>query len=226
MELHPFQQTLVDEIISNKIYDLRSFFETHCLEVNPQNQIGQIAHLSLKCTATECIDRTVKFVSLWKRLEKEELIYTASDRSQTSMFDFFTSQNLSQDRPPSADFIFSEITRNYIQKVFFPNEELKAFKERKYKTSREAYNESEEKYRKKSFWLAFGTAIVAVITSLGTTFFIHNNSSKERVVTIKNAEVLSDTVRVLLLSHDVVDTTLIRQMSEQDSVKSTTTKPR
>lgn len=89
MELHPFQQTLVDEIISNKIYNLRSFFEEHCLEMNPQNQIDQVAHHSLKCTVHECIDRTVKFVSLWKKLEKEEYIYTAADTSETRIFPFF-----------------------------------------------------------------------------------------------------------------------------------------
>lgn len=189
--------------------------------MNPQNQIDQLAHLSLKCTVHECIDRTVKFVSLWKKLEKKEYIYTASDVSETRIFPFFPNQN----HPPSPDFMFTEITRDFEQKVFFPNEELKAFREREYKTSKEALNENEERYRKKSFSLAFGTALVAVITSISTTLFIHKNSTNERVVTVKNAEVFSDTIRVLLIDGDSVNTTIDTKIHQRDSTKSSDMTP-
>lgn len=226
MELHPFQLTLVDEIISKEIYNVQSFFDKHCIAISPENEVASIGAYPVKCEPTECIDRIVKFVSLCKKLEREGLIHTATDSSQTSLFPFFPSNIPNQSQPPSPDFILNEITRDYVQKAFFPDAELKAFKEREYKTSNEFFAENEEKHRGKSYRLAFRTAIASIVlsfltllASVFTTLFVHRNSTNERIVMIKNGEVISDTVKVLLLSHEAIDTTPVGQIHKSDSAQ-------
>jgi len=146
MRISNFQKILINEILSKKVFDLESFFDIHFLETDPAKQSGvhQIANTSINCSPDECISRTVDFLSLWKKLDDAKLIYTATDSSKTELFKFFTSFSSNQNRPSRPDFMFNQITRDYIQKVIFPDEALKVFLENGYKTDDELYSDKEE----------------------------------------------------------------------------------
>jgi len=140
MKPSEFQKILIAEIASKKVFDIGSFFQRHLQEVEPKvrTPVGQIAYIPLKCSVEECISRTVEFVSLWEELQKAKLIYTATDSSKKPQFNFWSSNNPDQPRPPSADFVYNEITQDYIQKVIYPKEiALETFIKNEYMTSDE-----------------------------------------------------------------------------------------
>lgn len=219
-----------------KIFDLDSFFDLHFLETTPAKHEGvyQIGHDYIKCSPEECIFRIVDFLALWKKLEENKLIYTATDSSKTERYNLFTSTYSNQSSPPSPDFMYNQITRDYFQKVIFPDATFQSFVDNGYKTDAELYSENEERDRKinsereesdrkRNYRLAFGIGVFSIILQIGATIWGNLTSTNERVVTIRPT-VSPETTKVVLVNPSSLEKIQPLKINKKDSIANTATK--
>lgn len=213
MHLSEFQKNITKSIISRDVYDIESFLQKYCDLDKTQNKGGtfvttygnydnQIQVYIAKDEET-ALRKIKEFITLWKTLEKIDLLFSISKtRKRSYVLPIFTTNN-----PPSPTAPFDEmlaIIKDYDFKEIVFTPELEKFVERNFLTSDEYEKEQERLDRIESQKLtrkiAYITITISVIISLITALLNFLTYTNDRNVRITNKNIFQDTIRVEIMN--------------------------
>lgn len=208
MYLTEFQKEIVQGIIDKKINDIESFFREYCDLIETINQggiymlvdIGRPVHhgtpIYICKDENTALLRTKEFLTLWKALERVNLIFSITN-TQKSVIPIFKSE----DNP------FSEliaISKDYFNKEIVFTPELNKFYERNYLTNSEFEQNQESLDRKESQKLtrsiAYISISITIIVSILTAIFNYLTYTTDRNVKILNKDAFKDTINVKMVT--------------------------
>lgn len=212
MHLTDFQKTISKSIVNGQVNDIETFLHKFCdLEINqsrgvtfgtPYGSYDAKMEVFIPKDETSALNKTKEFITLWKALEKVDLLFSVSKSlKRTNVFPVFSKNSPIPPKPFDEiltiikDYDFKEI-------VFIP--EFKEFVERDFLTIDEFEREKEKIDRVESQKLtrriAYITIIISVAIALLTALFNYLTYSKDRNVRIINENAFRDTIKVQLIT--------------------------
>ena len=205
MYLSEVQKEIVKAIIENRINDIETFFRVFSVLTEGRSVGGHVCDFgNIQNNAVVYIPqdeksillRTKEFITLWKTLERVDLIFSITSPNRKYNTPIFKS-NLS----PFNE--LASISKEYFLKEIVYTPELNKFYERNYLTNLEYEQELERRDRKDSQKLtrqiAYISISITVIVSLLTAIFNYLTYTTDRSVKITNKEAFKDTIAVKII---------------------------
>ncbi len=209
MKLSPFQIKILNTIKENYFYDFYWFKNNHCDLTTGifQNNWLDFKHgeeVTIPNDNETLLLQIAEFINLWELLKNENLILEIP-RSQHREKESFILRNSGDGKATSWDY-FRFLTKDYIDKSFFPLPELEKFKRKRYKTR----GERELNITRLISWVAIIISFLSLVVNFGYSYYSRNQPTKIKIV---NTKQLTDSLNVKINNLDnlksVVDTTMI-----------------
>lgn len=234
MFLTELQKNITKDILEGKIKDVKSFFLNYCSYDIDKNKHGNFGHgfaeklfkpninIYFPKDQSDTENLLKEFVALFQLLSRNGLIFTISNPEKgKEILPIFRKHDGDPPIKPN-ERVLTLIKELYWEEIIV-SDDLKKFVSRDFKTENEYFRKQEiisrEKAQKLTRNVAYASISASVLVTLIVVLFNYLTYSNERVVTIKNSEIFSDTIKVELINDDA----LIKQVKlEFDSLKSDT----
>ena len=206
MHLTEFQKEIIKSIIDHEVNDIESFFRKFCELTEAINQSGthmsdfgnirQNMRIFIPRDENATLLKTKEFITLWKALERVDLIFSISSTTRQFNTPIFNNRNM-----PFKE--LSDISKEYFFREIVFTPELNKFYKREYLTNLEFEQNQERRDRKESQKLtrkiAYITVSITIIVSALTAIFNYLTYTTDRNVKITNKEAFKDTIIVRVI---------------------------